>query len=120
MPDDEEEGLSKNHFSVVSNIEFADDPKRRTAKNFLTGGDAEVLIWEKLWDKYKKEQEVLAYDSMLTPHHCSWHSLSRDGRPDLADKAEVSAAAKSALSQIKAPAIIFNNDRNRPLEVGAF
>jgi len=99
--EEEEEGLSKNHSSVVLNIELADDPNRRTVKDFLTGGDAEVLIWEKLWDKYKKEPEVLAYDSMLTPHHCSWHSLSHDSRTDLGDKAEVSADAKSALSQIR-------------------
>jgi hypothetical protein len=37
---------------------------------------------------------------MQTPHHCSWHSLSRDSRSDLADKAKVSPDAKSALSQI--------------------
>jgi hypothetical protein len=98
--EEEEEALGKNHSSVVLNIELADDPKRRTVKNFLTGGDAEVLIWEKLWDKHK-DPEVLAYDSMLTPHHCSWHSLSHDSRTDLGDKAKVSADAKSALSQIR-------------------
>jgi hypothetical protein len=70
-------------------------------KNFLTGGDAEVLIWEKLWDKHSNEPHLLAYDLMLTPHHCSWHSLSRDSRTDLGDKAKVSPSAKSALSQIR-------------------
>ena len=103
MSDDEEEeeGLSKNHSSVVLNIELAENPKRRTVKNFLTGGDAEVLIWEKLWEKYKKQPEVLTYDLMLTPHHCSWHSLSHDSRTELGDKAKVSDDAKSALSQIR-------------------
>ena len=60
-----------------------------------------MLIWEKLWEKHKKKPEVLAYDSMLTPHHCSWHTLSHDSRTELGDKAKVSADAKSALSQIR-------------------
>ncbi|MGI9102189.1 MAG: hypothetical protein ACR2IF_07065 [Terriglobales bacterium] len=97
----EEEELGKNHSSVVLNIELADTAERKTVKNFLTGGDAEVLIWEKLWEKHKKKPEVLAYDSMLTPHHCSWHTLSHDSRTDLGDKAKVSPDAKSALSQIR-------------------
>jgi hypothetical protein len=97
----EEEELGKNHSSVVLNIELADTSERKTVKNFLTGGDAEVLIWEKLWEKHKKKPEVLAYDSMLTTHHCSWHTLSHDSRTELGDKAKVSADAKSALSQIR-------------------
>jgi len=97
----EEEELGKNHSSVILNIELADTSERKTVKNFLTGGDAEVLIWEKLWDKHKKKPEVLAYDSMLTTHHCSWHTLSHDSRTELGDKAKVSADAKSALSQIR-------------------
>jgi len=97
----EEEELGKNHSSVVLNIELADTSERKTVKNFLTGGDAEVLIWEKLWAKHKRKPEVLAYDSVLTPHHCSWHTLSHDSRTDLGDKAKVSADAKSALSQIR-------------------
>jgi hypothetical protein len=99
--DKEEEELGKNHSSVVLNIELADTAMRKTVKNFLAGGDAEVLIWEKLWDKHGKNPQVLAYDLMLTPHHCSWHSLSHDSRTDLGDKAKVSPSAKSALSQIR-------------------
>ena len=96
----EEEEIGKNHSSVVLNIELADTAAWKTVKNFLAGGDAEVLIWEKLWDKHAKNPEVLAYDLLLTPHHCSWHSLSRDSRTELGDKAKVSTSAKSALSQM--------------------
>ncbi|HEV2950433.1 MAG TPA: hypothetical protein VGX70_23840 [Gemmataceae bacterium] len=99
--EDEEDQLGKNHSSVVLNIELADTSERKTVKNFLIGGDADVLIWEKLWEKHEKKPEVLAYDSMLTPHHCSWHTLSHDSRTDLGDDAQVSAHAKSALSQIR-------------------
>jgi hypothetical protein len=102
----EEEELGKNHSSVILNIELADTSERKTVKNFLTGGDAEVLIWEKLWEKHKKKPEVLAYDSMLTTHHCSWHTLSHDSRTELGDKAKVSADAKFALSQIRQGGII--------------
>jgi hypothetical protein len=99
--DEEEEELRKNHSSVILNMELADDAERKTVKNFLSGGDAEVLIWEKLWAKHKKAPEVLAYDLLQTPHHCSWHSLSNDSRSELGAKAKVSADAKSALSQIR-------------------
>ena len=102
----EEEELGKNHSSVILNMELADTSERKTVKNFLTGGDAEVLIWEKLWEKHKRKPEVLAYDSMLTTHHCSWHTLSHDSRTELGDKAKVSADAKSALSQIRQGGII--------------
>jgi hypothetical protein len=99
--DAEEEELGKNHSSVILNIELADTSKRETVKNFLASGDAEVLIWEKLWEKHEQKPEVLAYDSMVTPHHCSWHSLSHDSRTEMGDEAKFSDDAKSALSQIR-------------------
>ena len=99
--DEEEEEYRKNHSSVILNMELADDECRKTVKNFLSGGDAEVIIWEKLWAKHKQAPAVLKYDLLQTPHHCSWHSLSRDSRSDLGDKAKVSPVAKSALSQIR-------------------
>jgi len=99
--EEEEELLSKNHSSVILNFELADDASRKTVKNFLTTGDAEVLIWEKLWEKHKNNPEVLAYDLLLSPHHCSWHSLSYDSRSEKGEDAKVCEPAKSALSQIR-------------------
>jgi hypothetical protein len=99
--DEEEEELRKNHSSVILNMELADDAERKTVKSFLSGGDAEVLIWEKLWTKHKKAPGVFSYDLLQAPHHCSWHTLSNDSRSDLGDKAKVSPDAKSALSQIR-------------------
>ena len=99
--DEEEEEYRKNHSSIILNMELADDEGHKTVKNFLCGGDAEVIIWEKLWAKHKQAPAVLKYDLLQTPHHCSWHSLSRDSRSDLGDKAKVSPVAKSALSQIR-------------------
>ena len=70
----------KNHSSVILNMELADTTARKTVKNYLNGGDAEVLIWERLWAKHKKAATVLEYDLLETPHHCSWHTLSWDSR----------------------------------------
>jgi hypothetical protein len=100
--DDDAEAMGKNHSSVILNMELADDDARETVKNYLATGDAEVLIWEKLWEKHKKKPEFLAYDILLSPHHCSWHSLSYDSRSEKGDKAKVCEAAKSALSQVRA------------------
>src|ERR1700723_596296 len=100
--EEEAEAFGKNHSSVILNMELADDSARKTVKNYLTAGDAEVLIWEKLWEKHQNKPSVLAYDLLLSPHHCSWHSLSYDSLSGKGDKAKVCEPAKSALSQIKA------------------
>jgi hypothetical protein len=99
--DEEEEVLSKNHSSVVLNIELRESVLGTVPKCFLTGGDAEVAIWERLWEKHRKSPSVLAYDLMQTPHHCSWHSLSYDSWSEKHEEAEVSTAARAALSQIR-------------------
>ena len=96
-----EEELGKNHSSVILNIELAADEDGGATSRFLTGGDAEVLIWELLWEKHEDSPEALEYDLLQTPHHCSWHSLSYDSWSELRDDAEVSEDARSALSQIR-------------------
>jgi len=63
----------------------------------LLPGDAEVFVWECLWDKHVGTDH-LDYDVLLTPHHCSWHALSHDSESDC-DDPKVSEKAKSALSQ---------------------
>lgn len=95
-----EEELGKNHSSAILNFELTADEKSTETRRFLTGGDAEVLIWEMLWDKHEDDPGVLEYDLLQTPHHCSWHSLSYDSWSELGEDAEVSDRARSALSQI--------------------
>jgi hypothetical protein len=122
---EEEETLSKNESSVILNIELADSESRKTIRNFLTGGDAEVAIWERLWEKYKKAPSVLTYDLLQTPHHCSWHSLSYDSWSEKKEKGVVSKAAKSALSQIReggkivSSSAAIKDDDNDPPCIGA-
>jgi len=65
-------------------------------------GDAECLIWENLWKKYK-DTDRLKYDLLSVPHHCSWHSLSYDSRLEC-DDPKVCKNAKNALSQKKSGA----------------
>jgi hypothetical protein len=102
LADEDEEQIRKNHSSVILNIELAEDSSLLSSKKkFLIGGDAEVLIWEKLWKRHRWWPSALSYDILLTPHHCSWHSLSNDSRSELGADAEVSSDAKSALSQIR-------------------
>ena len=96
--DDEEseEKLSKNKSSTIIQVSLS---CRGVRSRFLTGGDAEVAIWEKLWERYKHDTDCLSYDILLTPHHCSWHSLSYDSWSELEEEAEVCQEARNALSQ---------------------
>lgn len=104
--DDTEDTLSKNHSSTILNMAIAADTIRAVVRQFLTGGDAEVAIWERLWGKHRRNPSVLEYDLLHSPHHCSWHSLSYDSWSDLHEDAEVSPDARSALSQIRSGGII--------------
>ena len=100
--DDEEVELrAKNQSSVILNFDIVASHVGMNRYRFLTAGDAEVAIWERLWERYKDQPEVLEYDILETPHHCSWHVLSWDGWSDCGEDAEVSDAARSALSQAR-------------------
>lgn len=101
--DAEAEELSKNNSSVIVRLTIAGDGKG-DAGRFLFGGDAEVAIWERIWDRYKAED--MAYEVLIAPHHCSWHSLSWDSWSALGNQAKVSPKARNALSQAAAGALI--------------
>jgi hypothetical protein len=105
--EDEEETLSKNNSSVIISLELK--VGGTTAARYMFGGDAEVAIWERVWDRNKKCADRLAYDVLIAPHHCSWHSLSSDSWSDLGEDAEVSDAARNALSQARAGARIISS-----------
>ena len=110
MPHDEdeelEELLGKNQSSII--IRFSIRGGGILDKCwFLSGGDAEVAIWERLWSKHgDSNADWLAYDVLQAPHHCSWHSLSYDSYSTYGEEAEVCADARSALAQIRKGAII--------------
>lgn len=102
----EDELLGKNQSSVILNIKIAADQWQSDGCKFLTAGDAEVEIWERLWSRYKNDSSKLQYDLLLAPHHCSWHSLSHDSWSQMRDKVKVSTDARNALSVTRTGATI--------------
>lgn len=98
---EEVELRAKNQSSVILNFEILATHVGMNSYRFLTAGDAEVDIWERLWDRYKDEPEVLAYDILETPHHCSWHVLSHDSWSECGEDAQVSEKARLALGQAR-------------------
>jgi hypothetical protein len=107
--DDEEleETLSKNNSSVIIRLELKIGGI--TAARYMFGGDAEVAIWERVWDRNKKRADWLSYDVMIAPHHCSWHSLSWHSWSDWGEDAEVSEAARNALGEARKGARIISS-----------
>ncbi|WP_018973147.1 hypothetical protein [Rudaea cellulosilytica] len=104
--EEDEAVLSKNHSSTILNMKIASSLAHLDSCRFLTAGDAEVAIWERLWTRYKDTPDVLAYDVLQAPHHCSWHTLSNDSWSQLKEKVKVSADARSALAQARTGALI--------------
>lgn len=103
--DAEEEVLSKNDSSVILQLTLASGAQSVAAR-YLFGGDAGVVIWERLWDKHKDVPDRLAYDVLVAPHHCSWRSLSWDSWSQKREDAKVSSDARNALSQALPGAIV--------------
>lgn len=127
MADDDEEDkvLSKNNSSVILNIQIAASLTSPNACAYLTGGDAEVEIWERLWKKYQDEQGVFDYDILLAPHHCSWRSLSNQSWSGTQGNAMTNSDARQALSQVRpggfivASSVSIKDDGNDPPCIGA-
>jgi len=122
--DDDESLLSKNNSSTVLRFSLSGGGNANRCR-FLTGGDAGVAIWEKLWQRHRDRPCRLSYDVLLAPHHCSWHSLSSDSWSELGEKAKVSKYARNALSQARNRATIvassnaIKDDGNDPPCFGA-
>lgn len=93
--------LSKNNSSVILRFSVMADGKDDACR-FLSGGDASVEIWDRLWRRHKdSNSDWLSYDVMETPHHCSWRTLSHDRWSEMGEKVKVSPEARSALSQTR-------------------
>ncbi|WP_198912127.1 ComEC/Rec2 family competence protein [Acetobacter conturbans] len=117
--DEEEERRSKNHSSVIVRFSVANGEKLHACR-FLSGGDAMVGIWERIWADHSADTNTINYHLMQAPHHCSWHSLSYDSWGDLGEKAKVSPDARKALGQALSGAYIvatskpIKNDKDDP------
>ena len=103
--DEDEDTLSKNNSSTILRFSLTGDGIPDKCR-FLTGGDAEVVIWERLWSRHSYRPDWLSYDILQTPHHCSWHSLSYDSWSDMGEDAKVCQDARNALSRTRDGATI--------------
>ena len=103
---DEEDVLSKNNSSTILRFSLSGG-KVADKCRYLTGGDAGVAIWERLWEKHGSVHvDRLFFDILLSPHHCSWHSLSNDSWSESGGQAKPNEAARNALSRARAGATI--------------
>ena len=107
--DDAEEEITKNNSSVILRFAIKNSESSSFKGYFLTGGDAGVYIWEKMWDTYAPED--LEYNLLQAPHHCSWRSLSYDSWSDKGEDAELSQKARDALGQAKHGAMIISSSK---------
>lgn len=104
--EDTEELLAKNRSSVIIRFSIRGGGILDKCR-FLSGGDAEVAIWERLWEDLGDDNaDWLDYDILQAPHHCSWHSLSYDSWSTMGEDAKVCEAARNALGQIRKGAIV--------------
>lgn len=105
---EEEAALTKNDSSVILHMHLrADGDECR----FLTGGDARVGIWERMWERHANHPDWLEYDLLQAPHHCSWRSLSRHSWRDWGEQAKVSRDARQALGQALSGAYIIASSK---------
>lgn len=102
---DDDETLTKNNSSTILGLSLAGAGLPDKCR-LLIGGDAEVAIWERLWQRHESRSDRLSYDILLAPHHCSWHSLSYDRWSEHGEEAEVCGDACSALGQARDGATI--------------
>ncbi|MFA6528367.1 MAG: metallohydrolase [Candidatus Gracilibacteria bacterium] len=103
--EEDEDALAKNRSSVITRFHIASSGNQDKCL-FLSGGDAEVLVWEHLWDMFKDIPEKLSYDLLQTPHHCSFHSLSHDSWSEMGKSVTISDKARNALGQARSSASI--------------
>ena len=105
-----EDALAKNRSSVVLRMHIAaggtDD-----ACLFLSGGDAEVFVWERLWQRNQDDTNVFDYHILQAPHHCSIHSLSYDSWSELGGRLTINEDARNALSQARDGAFIVSSSK---------
>lgn len=98
----------KNQSSIVMQWNVASPGYSEKTNQILMGGDADVTVWEILYEKYKDSLGNLEYQLLIAPHHCSWHTISYDSYSN-SDNPVVSENAIKALSQCQQGAVIISS-----------
>lgn len=109
--EEDDDTFSKNNSSIIANFQIEAE-RDVEACYFLTGGDAEVDIWNEVWAREKANKSVLKYDILQAPHHCSWHSLSHDSWSEKGRKGKIEDDALQALSQARIGAAIVSSSKS--------
>lgn len=109
--EEDEEELSKNDSSVILRFSLKGGGAVDQCR-LLTGGDAGIAIWSRLWQRHGDgNEDWLSYDILQTPHHCSWRSLSFDRWSEMGEKVKVDPDARKALSQTRKGAVIIASSK---------
>jgi len=108
--DESEEQLAKNHSSTILRFTITGEGDPEGCL-FLTGGDAEVAVWEQIWERNQSRTSWLQYDILQAPHHCSWRSLSYDSWSKKGEDAKVCPNARNALSQTRYGAVVVSSSK---------
>ncbi|MEP5230449.1 MAG: metallohydrolase [Alloalcanivorax sp.] len=117
----------KNNSSIVMQLSispYQDKMEDKSVTKFLTGGDAEVDIWKRVWKRNQETPENLSYQVLQTPHHCSLGVLSNDnysdqpGKKGKGEECEIDEEANLALSQAQNGAYIIASSKQPEKNTG--
>ena len=108
----QEEGEASDAISVAdtSKINNSSLIIRWTVKVFggtnriLLGGDANVEVWDRIWENYKNNADKLSWNILLAPHHCCIDVLARKNQEG---KYEYSENALNALGQVEGDDLLY-------------
>jgi len=92
--EDEDTHASSNNSSLVIRWKVTVDGGENF---FLLGGDAEIDVWERIWEDYKDETDNISWHILLAPHHCSRSAMAR--KNEETEEYEYSDDALSALGE---------------------
>ena len=81
--DSDDDSIGPNNTSIVVQARFDIDGEEEAVRAFF-GGDAECPVWERIVDR--NEDENLAFDLLLAPHHCSWTVFNANGGDEPSEK----------------------------------
>lgn len=104
---DDIENADRNETSIVIQLRFFTDDKKKELVRVFLGGDAEWRVWDKIME-VTKDDDYLKWDLLEAPHHCSYTFFAdnRDEEPnkaslDFLDKRESNAFVISSSKVIK-------------------
>lgn len=81
--DSDDDEIGPNNTSIILQARFDVDGEEDAVRAFF-GGDAECPVWERIVDR--NDDEDLAYDLFLAPHHCSWTFFNANGGDEPSEK----------------------------------